>query len=130
MDELTPRLLIRHDWRWLWAVTLLSTVALPIGFGIVACGSDQPPPAAGGSPETVMVYLAWLPHPETVTAYRIYYGPMLDNVTAIRDVTQTETVFDSISDLHAASGQLCFRLTAINADGESQMTDGVCVAVP
>ena len=67
-----------------------------------------------------------------MTAYRIYYGPTLDNVTAIRDVPapQTEVMFDLISDLHATTGQLFFRLTAINDDGESPMTEGVCMAVP
>ena len=95
---------------------------------VVDPASCTPPPAAG-----VQVYFAWRAHwDQTVTAYRVYYGPSLDSVAPLRDVAapQTETVFDALNDLHAAAGaQLCFRLAAVNADGESPMTDGVCVTL-
>jgi len=120
---------IRNDWARLWVFTVSATVAL-ILFVLLACSKS--PSNSVINPVQTAVYLAWLPHPETVTAYRIYYGPTLDNMKAIRDVPapQTEAVFDSISELHATTGQLCFRLTAINADGESPMTEGVCVTTP
>jgi len=120
-----------NDWARLWVFTVSASVALLLVVLLLACEKSPSTPTVEIS-SAATVYLAWLPHPETVTAYRIYYGPALDNMKVIRDVPapQTEAVFDSISDLHATTGQLCFRLTAINDDGESPMTDGVCVAVP
>jgi len=41
---------IRRDWRWLWAVTLLTTAVLPVGFGIVACGKNGAPAADQTAP--------------------------------------------------------------------------------
>jgi len=85
-------------------------------------------------PTSESVFLAWLPYVDPlgqppVTNYRIYYGPALNSVAFIRIVpaTQTQTVFDVASDLHALDGaQVCFRLTAVNADGESPQTNGAC----
>ena len=110
-----------------WHVLLVVLGAIVAGCGGESSGNTQP--ASSGA----QVYLAWLAHWDTtVTGYRVYYGPTLDNVAPIRDmpVPQTNAVFDTINDLRAAIGaQLCFRLTAINAYGESPMTDGVCVTL-
>lgn len=131
---------------WLW-------YGLPAVLAVIVagCGGQSPgnPPSApvpipAPSPDPVpipapapvsgtQVYLAWRAHwDSTVTAYRVYYGPTLDSMAALRDVAapQTETVFDALNDLHAAAGaQICFRLTAINTDGESPQTEGVCVTL-
>jgi hypothetical protein len=53
-----------------------------------------------------------------VTSYRIYHGPTLDSVTRAGEVSEPRAVFDETG---------CFRITAVNADGESPMTAGVCL---
>ena len=69
--------------------------------------------------------------------YLAFYGPTLDAaaMTLIRDVPDSNeqvqcTVFKMTSDLLAVAGQqICFRLKAYNADGDSQFTDGVCAVL-
>lgn len=78
----------------------------------------------GGSTSTqpVTVYYAWTAHPDqTVTKYRVYAGKTLDQVNPITETEKTAVVLSLNPEI------VCFRVTALNQDGESPKSEGVCL---
>ena len=120
---------LRNDWQWLRATTLLATALLLMLVVLLACGPKNGaiPPSA-----SAIVYLAWLPHPDTtILGYRVYYSQALDppeTMAMILDTMATEASFDWQRDLDSAP-TVCFRLRAYNGDGDGPFTDGICANV-
>ncbi len=93
-----------------------------------------------GTATDVELLLSWLPNPDEIFGYIIYYGPAADATVAVASVLSvTDDDFDPQTpwvrynarlDLNLDEGSnVCFRLRAYNNVGESDFSGAACGAI-
>ena len=91
------------------------------------------------APDTELL-LSWLPNPDEIFGYIVYYGPAADATVAVASVLSvTDDDFDPQApwvrynarlDLDVDEGStVCFRLRAYNNVGESDFSGAACGAI-
>ncbi len=98
----------------------------------------------GGDPDgtvtDVELLLSWLPNPDEIFGYIVYYGPAADATVAVASVLSiTDDDFDpqapsvaynAAFDLALNEGdRVCFRLRAYNQVGQSDFSSPACVGI-
>ncbi len=122
--------------------------------GVLAACDDEPegdlksddasleilPGDTDGTATDVELLLSWLPNPDEIFGYIVYYGPAADATVAVASVLSvTDDDFDPQTpwvrynarlDLNLDEGSnVCFRLRAYNNVGESGFSDAACGAI-
>ena len=93
-----------------------------------------------GTATDVELLLSWLPNPDEIFGYIVYYGPAADATVAVASVLSvTDDDFDPQApsvrynarlDLNFDEGSnVCFRLRAYNNVGESDFSGAACRAI-
>ncbi len=107
---------------------------------LTACGDESSTPESSSASQAQLL-LSWLPHPDkTIMGYLVYYGPTESTVTTVAsDIPVTANNFDPQApsvqynaglDLGLNKGDnVCFRLTAYNAAGQSGMSGSACSTI-
>ena len=92
----------------------------------------QAPAAPSIKLSGTVLFLAWNTHPDpTVIGFRVYRGTTPATTTVFVLETPETSVQWSARELELHGGDdICFKLTAYNADGESDKTPGVCATLP
>ena len=93
-----------------------------------------------GTVTDVELLLSWLPNPDEIFGYIVYYGPAADATVAVASVLsvtdddfdpQTPSVaYNAAFDLALDKGdRVCFRLRAYNEVGQSDFSSPACVGI-
>jgi hypothetical protein len=99
-------------------------VVLLIGLVLIRCGGGG---SSTGSLPDSSVHAAWFVHPDLgVTGYVVYAGPSLAETQEVARTGATEVVIPAPPTI-VSGDTYCVRVAAINADGESPKSEGICL---
>ena len=97
----------------------ISTASVTINLICSSCGNS------------IVIRLSWLPNPDEVAGYKIYFGPTEHETDIlVNDTPMTEVLLGVVTDLNLSPGDhACFRIKAYNLNEDSLFSPPVCTTI-